>query len=216
MIFNRKKEKKVIEEIKNHMKKVYSSVENMIITIEDYLDGNIKEAEKKAYQTHLFESEADRLRREIISHLYEGAFFPAIREDIINYVAKQDKIADSAESCCDFIITQKPKVPEKFKNDLINIARLTKETTLPLVKSTEEPYGKNSDKTREIIHMVNTKEEETDTLEWHLTEKIFQSKDISLAEKMHLREFVFHIVHISDLAEDTADMLDTVIIKESI
>jgi len=215
MFFSRKKEKKVKETIIEHLNVVNQTVNSMLATIESYVTGSFKEASDKAFNTHLLESKADALRRDIIASLYRGAFFPSIREDLINYIAKQDKIADRAESCCDFIISQKPKIPEKFSEDIIRLARATQETLMPMDEAVEH-YFESDEKIRSAIREVNTKEEEVDTIEWHLTERIFQSDEISLAEKIHLREFVFHIVHISDVIEDAADMLDSVVIKRSV
>lgn len=214
-MFSRKKEKKVKQTIIDHLSVVCDTVNSMMCTIDNYVKGNYKEANDEAYKTHLAEGKADELRREIIETLYKGAFFPMVREDLVNYIAKQDKIADSAESCCDFIISQLPKVPEEFSEDLLRLSIATRETLFPL-KDAVEHYFEDHKKIRSSIKEVNIKEEEADTLEWHLTEKIFQSKNIVLAEKMHLREFVFHIIHISDVIEDTADMLDSVVIKRSI
>jgi predicted phosphate transport protein (TIGR00153 family) len=103
MFFRGKKENKVKQTIKEHLQVVCQTVNSMMDTVESHVQGNFKEANDRAYNTHQLESKADILRREIIETLYKGAFFPAVREDLINYVAKQDKIADRAESCCDFI-----------------------------------------------------------------------------------------------------------------
>jgi len=214
-MFGRKKEQQVHETIKEHLFVVEETVQSMVKAVEEYVAGNLKEADENAYKTHTLESRADELRRIIIAKLYKGAFLPFIREDLINYVAKQDKLADSAESCCDFLITQKPRVPEAFANDFLNLARMVNESVHPLNSAVENFFG-NLEAVKSAIRSVNGKEEEADTVEWHLTEKIFQSEEMSLAEKIHLRELVFHIVHLSDVAEDTADMLDTVIIKRAL
>ncbi len=214
-MFSRKKEKKVQKLIKDHFEAVSETAKSMENTIESYLKKDLGNPGEFAYKTHEFESKADSLRREIIETLYKGAFFPSIREDLVNFVARQDNIADAAESCCDFIISQQPNVPKKYTNNILKLARASYETLPPLKKAVNH-YFNNYKKVKKYIKDVNTKEENADTLEWHLTENIFKSDQISLAEKMHINEFVFHIAHISDIIEDAADMLDSVIIKKSI
>jgi predicted phosphate transport protein (TIGR00153 family) len=214
-MFSRKKEKKVEKLIKEHLNTVVKTVKSMENTISSYVDGDNKGSKENAFNTHSLEGEADGKRRETIETLYTGAFMPAIREDFINYIAKQDKIADAAESCCDFIISQHPEVPDKFREDLMQLARASFDTLEPLQTALDK-YFNNYKKILSCIKDVNSREEKADTIEWHLTEKIFQSEEISLAEKMHLREFIFHIAHISDVIEDTADMLDSVVIKKNI
>ncbi|MEA3506193.1 MAG: TIGR00153 family protein [Elusimicrobiota bacterium] len=214
-MFSRKKEKKVEKLIKEHLDTVVKTVKSMEETISCYVDGDEKGAHENAFKTHSLEGEADSKRREIIETLYKGAFMPAIREDLINYIAKQDKIADAAESCCDFIISQTPEVPETFREDFIQLARASFDTLQPLQTALDK-YFNDYKKILSCIKDVNTREEQADTIEWHLTEKVFQSDELSLAQKIHLREFLFHVVHISDVIEDTADMLDSVVIKKSI
>jgi uncharacterized protein Yka (UPF0111/DUF47 family) len=97
----------------------------------------------------------------------------------------------------------------------MQLARASFDTLQPLQTALDK-YFNDYKKIISCIKDVNTREEQADTIEWHLTEKVFQSDELSLAQKMHLREFLFHVVHISDVIEDTADMLDSVVIKKSI
>jgi predicted phosphate transport protein (TIGR00153 family) len=210
-----KKEKQALEAIKAHFDMVSQTVTSMLEAVESYSKGDLTEARDRAFKTHELESKSDSLRREIIELMYKGAFFPAMREDIIKYVSRQDKIADRAESCCDFMITQKPKVPEAFAGTFLKLAHASCNTIKPLQQALEQ-FFEDYNKVRDQIHAVNTKEEEADTVEWHLTDDIFKSESLSLAEKMHLHEFVFHIVCVSDVAEDAADTLDSIVIKRRI
>ncbi len=214
-MFGRKKEKKVKEAIKQHLHVVSETVYTMYESVRHYVAGDIKKSSELAFQTHQNESRADGLRRSIISDLYTGAFFPTVREDIIHYIAQQDNIADRAESCCDFIVAQRPYVPGEFADDLVKLATGNIETIKPLVDAVDN-YFDDHKKIRENIKQVNTHEEELDALEWHLTERVFKSEELSLAQKIHLRELIFHVVHISDVTEDAADMLDSAVIKKSI
>ncbi|MFH1415472.1 MAG: TIGR00153 family protein [Elusimicrobiota bacterium] len=212
MIFGNKKEKKVEETINKHLKTVCETIKSMQATIDCYLAQDIEGADNNAYHTHELESVADSLRREIIEGLYNGAFMPRIREDFVKYIARQDKIADGAESCCDYVVSQKPRVPAEYSEEINKLAEASCRTLDPL-RTAVEDFFKDYKAARDSIKEVNIKEELADTIEWHLTESIFQSDTLSLAEKIHLREFVFHVVHISDLIEDAADFLDSILVK---
>ena len=59
---------------------------------------------------------------------------------------------------------------------------------------------------------MNTQEEEADTIEWHITRDVFTS-ELHLAQKIHIRELIFHVVCISDVIEDAADDLDIFMVK---
>ncbi|MBU2529321.1 TIGR00153 family protein [bacterium] len=212
--FGRKKEKEVRVLICQHLESVRATVEEMKLSMNEYLAGDIKNAKENGFQAHRLEKVADAGRREIIEKLHKGAFLPVFREDLIRLVAQQDKIADRAESCCDFFLTQRPAVPEKFMEQFKELMNASATTITPYVKAIENMF---SDYTvvKTNIREVNTQEEKADTVEWHLTRDIFCS-DLPLAEKLHLRRLISHVVCISDVIEDAADDLDILMVKYQI
>jgi len=211
-MFGRKKEKEVKNLIFEHLKTVEETVFKMKEAMELYIKGDYESAKEISYQVHLLEGDADSKRREIIEKLHQGAFLPTIRQDIIKLIARQDKIADRSESCCDFCISQMPDVPEEFKERFIELLEVSVSTFSPYKEALENMFI-DYKIVKEKIHSVNTVEEEADTLEWRLTKEIFSS-NLTLAHKMHLREYIFHIVSVSDIIEDAADALDIIIVKQ--
>ena len=59
-------------------------------------------------------------------------------------------------------------------------------------------------------------EKEADKVSTKLKRAIFDSDDLELANKSHLRNFVEHIDNIADWSEDVADRLAIYAIKRSI
>ena len=210
-MFGRKKEKEVRVLIEQHLTKVAGALDKMTLTLQEYLKGDIVQAKENGFQTHLQEEEADAKRREIIAKLHKGAFLPVFREDLIKLVAQQDKIADRAESCCDFCLTQRPDIPDAHKDGFGEILVTSVKTFEPYKKALGNMFS-DYDAVKTNIKDVNCQEEAADKLEWHLTRQIFSS-DIDLARKMHLRDFIFHIVCISDIIEDATDDLDILMVK---
>ena len=212
--FGRRKEKEVRVLICQHLESVKDTVEKMKLCIDEYLAGDIKNAKEHGFQTHLKEKEADTKRREIIEKLHKGAFLPVFREDLIRLVAHQDKIADRAESCCDFCLSQRPDVPQKLRAEYKELMSVSAKTMEPYSQAIENMFS-NYDVVKKNIWDVNSQEEKADTIEWHLTRDLFDS-DIPLADKLHLRDLIFHIVCISDVIEDAADDLDVLMVKYQI
>ena len=210
-MFSRKKEKEVKSLIGEHLGKVKETVSNMESCIRSYIEGDAAAAKESGYQTHLLEEEADNRRRSIIEKLHLGAFMPALREDLIKLVAQQDKIADRAESCCDFALMQIPEIPGEFKDKFKELLSASADTMKPYVTAAENMFV-DYDVVSRNIKTVNTQEEEADKIEWHITRDLFRSQ-LPLARKILLRDFIFHIVCISDVIEDAADDLDILIVK---
>jgi len=212
--FGRKKEKEVRVLICQHLESVRATVEQMKLSMDEYLTGDIKNAKENGFQAHLMEKVADAGRREIIEKLHKGAFLPVFREDLIRLVAQQDKIADKAESCCDFFLTQRPEIPADFVEQFKELMSASALTITPYVKAIENMFSDYAI-VKANIREVNSQEEKADMVEWHLTRDIF-CKDIPLAQKLHLRRLISHVVRISDVIEDAADDLDILMVKYQI
>ncbi|MBA3065003.1 TIGR00153 family protein [bacterium] len=208
-----KKERKVQDSISEHVIKVGKCVEEFYETIEAYVKGDMAAAKEISYQVHLTESDADCSRRKIIQLLYKGAFMPINREGLILLVGNVDKIADHAESCADFLISQKPEIPEEFKESVMKLARDSVDCFKPLKEAIDNLFGDLS-VLQEQCKKVNVLEEEVDADEWKTTKVIFGGK-LPLANKMHLRELVWHISEISDVCEDAADSLEVITVKNA-
>ena len=79
IIFGGKLEKKVIENIKNHIQIFCSAAQCFKNAIE-------KEETESTFCVAELEREADSVKREITSTIYEGAFLPFIRPNICRFI----------------------------------------------------------------------------------------------------------------------------------
>lgn len=214
MVLGRKKETRVKELIAEHLEKVKECLGSMHKTMEIYLEGKIEEAKILSYKTHVIESEADQKRRDIIHLLYEGAFLPIHRQGLIRFVDLQDKIADKAESCCDFTLCQRPEIPPEFKKNLLELVEHSIATFSPMKEAVANLFDDFSIVRAKVVDM-NRLESEVDVYEWEIAHQIFMSK-LPLAQKMHLGEFIWHITEISDIIEDSADCLEILVIQKRV
>jgi len=209
-----RREKEVRKLFDEHMECIERCLNGLKTVFLLYVDGKFKEAEQSSFEVHKAESEADTKRRTIIERLYEGAFLPGSREDLIRFTSMADKIADHAESCCDFTVAQQPGIPEQFKDRFVRLMENSTGTFKPLVEGSKALFTDFAH-LREKTMQVNIEESGVDKDEWNLTRDIFQS-GIPLAEKIHLRELVWHISEISDVAQDAADWLEVLVVKKRV
>ena len=79
VFFGGKKEQTVIEKIKKHIQVLNTASECFKKAIED---GD----KEKLYCVPDLEREADSIRREIVSMIYEGAFLPYLRSNLCRFV----------------------------------------------------------------------------------------------------------------------------------
>ncbi|MEA3505880.1 MAG: TIGR00153 family protein [Elusimicrobiota bacterium] len=215
-----KKETKVKKEqlkdiIVRHNDEVKKAVNLLSETISLYLKDDYRGARNLAYEVHLAESRADKLRREIIEKIKMSRIIPADQDDIITYIARQDSIADRAESAGDFLITQKPDLPDFVCSYLCDIMDITIQMVRPLLEAIEYFFTDFS-----LIHTkiktINILEENIDDIHMALVKKLFDLKNIELDNKIHINKFIEHVVVISDIIENAADMLDPIVAKKKV
>jgi len=214
MMKKRKKDIKIEELFNEHLEIVKKTLIHTRETFDEYICGENKKARDSSYKAHLEEGNADGKRREIIEKMHTGGYMPMVRKDLISFLAKQDKIADRAESTCDFLITQSPEIPGGYCEHINRILTLTLDALTPMNKSLRGFFN-DFGLMREAVKEVNSIEEEIDTIEWDLTNKIFAG-DLELDKKLHLSEMIFHVASISNVIEDAADLLDSVASKKKI
>ena len=212
-----KKEKEVNELFLKHLQKVDECLKTSLFTVENYLNGKIDEAKGLAKKVDSIETEADFIRHEIIGKMYSGAYLPLLREDILHLLEQLDKIADGAESCCDFFLDQRPEIPDDLKPRFLS-AMQTSVSSFAFLKDAVISFFSEKDETesiREMLKKVGIIESDVDKQEWDITRDIFKT-NLDYGHKVHLRHCIQRVVEISDRVEDTADQLEITIIKGGI
>jgi len=210
-----RKEKEVNELILKHLEEVDKCLKTALKAIEQYLNRTIDQAKSLAKKVDQIETETDSIRRKIIGKLYSGAYFPSLRSDILHLVEHLDKIADGAEACCDFFLDQRPDIPQEMKPDFLTIMERSISAFLPLKEAITLFFADKFDiKTiREKAKEVGIIESAVDKEEWDITRNIFNT-ELDYGHKVHLKLCLESIVEVSDRAEDAADALEIIIIKD--
>ncbi len=213
-----KKESEVIDLMLKLIRKVEECLRASMDTIQHYLKPEIDKAKEMAKEADHLETETDEIRREVEGLLFSGAFLPSLRGDVHVLVEAVDKIADSAEACCDFAMGQRPEIPEDFKSDFHKIAVDSIYSYDPFKEAVENLFSEGKKVVsiiRERVRDVGIRESDVDDLEWKLTRRIFTS-DLPLAQKLHLQHWLQKIANISDRVEDASDCLNSLIFKAQI
>lgn len=212
-----KKEKEVNGLFLKHLEKVDECLKTSLLTVEEYLNDEIDEAKGLAKKVDSIETEADFIRHEIIGKMYSGAYLPLLREDILHLLEQLDKIADGAESCCDFFLDQRPEIPDDLKPRFLTAMKVSVSSFTFLKDSVISFFSEKNEteNIREMLRKVGIIESDVDKLEWDITRDIFKT-NLDYGHKVHLRHCIQRIVEISDRGEDTADQLEITIIKGGI
>lgn len=206
-----RREGKVDSLIKKHIEEVGAAVEASKKALFAYLDGDWKKFRRMAKLTDSKESDADAVRREAEDALSAGGYISVYREDFSILLDLIDDMADDAEGIADFLLIETPKVPPQWGGVLKQIAEKTSEGFFAFRKCFLLLY-EDMEKTYSATKEVRNAEREIDILQDDLLHRIFQS-DLSLAEKVHLRELVLKSGEISNSAENASDKVRGLTLK---
>ncbi|AKI97562.1 TIGR00153 family protein [Kosmotoga pacifica] len=214
MLFLGKKEILIIELFKKHLDAVEETLEALKEFIFALKENDSKKLEELYNEVHIRETNADSIRRKMESEMYQGAFLPNFRGDLLGLVESFDRIANNAESISDQISLQKMDIPETLHAEIVKQLELSHET-FKVVKKAAEAMFEDLEKAGEYVIETEKLEHKEDIFERELIKKIY-SKELPLAEKMQLRELVMHIGNLADLSEDCSDRIEIVILKRRV
>lgn len=182
------------------------------LAVRSYLkEGLTDEFQERLGRVNSIETDADDLRREIELQLYGNTLIPDSRGDVLGLIETADQILSKFEGSLWAFTIEKPEIRPEFREGF-------KKLTGMVVKSVDElglgarAFFRSPHDVPAYNHKVRLYEKEADIIGSNLKKSIFES-DLSLAEKLHMREFVEQIDSIADMAEDVSDRLAIYAIK---
>ncbi|MCS7203460.1 MAG: TIGR00153 family protein [Thermodesulfovibrio sp.] len=196
-----KLEKKVIENIKNHIKTLCLAAEcfkNAIIT------GN----KEQIYCVIDLERDADSIRREIISMIYEGAFLPFLRPSICRFIEIVDEAFDTVEDAAFEFRYLNFEVYKTIESECIKIASVNSNMCELLLIAFESLLTKGD--LREKNLAIRIYEKQVDDIKFEITEKLRKAEITNFWDGKIISDFVSYLTKVSDLIEDASDYLYTI------
>ena len=159
------------------------------------------------------EAQNDAFRREIESNLYEYMILPDMRSDILRLLEMCDKVINKYESNLLVVSVEKPELLTCMRDSLLKMIQADLECAGSLISGVRMFFA--GDDIKEFTQRTYEMEHLVDRQSLRLKALVFQS-DIELARKIQLKEFIYNIEKISDIAEDTADILNIMAVKHSL
>ena len=179
MLFVGRKEQEIIEHFKKHIKAVEETLDSLEQLLETYKKGDSDDLEKVNDIIHEKESEADKIRRDMETEMYRGAFLPNFRGDFLGLVENFDRIANRAEGIADHIILTKIVIPDEIINDLIDQFKMSLKTYRSL-KDGAEMLFEDLEQAAELVLRTEKLEHDEDSFERNLIKKVY-SMDLELS-----------------------------------
>lgn len=193
-----KLEKKVLENIKKYLQTLNSAIEcfkNVLLT----------ENSEGTYCVEGLEREADSLRREIFSTIYEGAFLPYIRPNLCTFIEIAEKAFDSLKICSFEFRYLNKDFFHLIKDEVIKIANINLEMSEILISAFQSLIEKNNIREKNLA--IRILEKKVDEIKIDISEKIRKCNITNFWEGENISKFITGLVEISDIIEDASDYL---------
>jgi predicted phosphate transport protein (TIGR00153 family) len=168
------------------------------------------------------ENEADELKLEIRSNLPKSLFMPVPRQDLLELVLVQDKIANITKSISGMIKQRKIQIPSTmyeefmvFVNLCVNACKFAKKSVNELDELYETGFrGAEVRLVQELIDNLDEIETKTDLKQNDLQEELFKiEKELPPIDVMFLYKLFDKVGGIADMAERVGRRLELLLAK---
>ncbi|MEM1579336.1 MAG: DUF47 family protein [Archaeoglobaceae archaeon] len=198
-----KAEERVINGIAQMLNLAFSACEALKRAVEDKNKALLEEIFR-------FERDGDEIRRNITQEIYQGAFLPYLRPNIFRLVENVDEILNTAEeSAMNFQKIENLKFLEI--EEIFSILELNIRICSVLSKNFSS-FLREPEKLREGVIVVRMMEKEADNIKFAVFEKL-KEIEIDFWDGYFLANFVDSLERISDIAEETMDMLQIILLS---
>ncbi len=206
-------------QLENQIDEYLDSVSEGLIVfgegVRHYLEHDADRFEERISAIERLERTADSLRRSIESGLYGHSLIPEHRGDVLQLLESIDDLIDMAKETLNQFLVEQPYIPETLNRHFTELVQTSIQAGEAVVVATRA-FFKNLSAVKDHLHKVYFFEKEADAIGNRLKLAVFQSDDLELPQKMHLRYFALHIDNIADEAESVADRLTIYAIKRTL
>lgn len=205
-------ERELIDLYREHTQLVRDCLESFCEAFESFLEeGMTADTRELIEGVNESESEADRVRREIIKLLIEKRFLLSnTRRDFLTLLEYTDKVADYSESTLDYLMLESVEISGEDRKDLINIMKITADMFEYLQEAVDLVF-RDYELALERVAEIEKMESDIDTLEKKLIERFSNRENLKPGEKALYRDILIMITDLSDIIEDAGDEIEVIV-----
>ncbi|MCL2447209.1 MAG: DUF47 family protein [Oscillospiraceae bacterium] len=164
------------------------------------------------------EGDADVARRNIINAFLDGKLLPSTRKEILDIIARLDKIANKCQDIACKLTYQNVVMPAAYRASFLEITKITKEQYLLMKRALRilfDDYDRLI-KDQSILGDIMEKEYEVDRIEDATTLAIFRDESLDLTQRHYYKHFLSQLSDISDRLEDLADQIQVIVVLRKV
>lgn len=205
-----------------HMSKVFACASELIPFIEAAISNDWDAATRIQQNISGLEREADDLKKELRLNLPKGLFMPVSRQDLLEVLLMQDKIANKSKDIAGVIVGRRVQFPEVVQQDFkqfvqrcIDACAQAQDAVNQMDELVETGFsGQEIKIVTGMITELDTIESDTDRLQADIRHKIFAiEKDLPPVDVMFLYKIIESTGDVADRAQNVGSRLQLMLAR---
>ncbi|MDJ0708776.1 MAG: TIGR00153 family protein [Woeseiaceae bacterium] len=206
-----------VDPLEKHIDIAYRCAKTLRPFFAAVIDGDETRMAECRSQIEALENEADDLKKDIRMHMPKSLFMPVPREDLLELLLVQDKIANRAKDASGVVMGRNMRIPEpiaeKFKEFVdsnIDAAKQARKSVRELDELFTAGFkGAEVELIAELIEELDAMETETDQKQTEIRSALFEiEKTLDPIDAMFLYEIIQLTGDIADMAERVGRRLE--------
>ena len=211
-----------VRPLQKHMSKVYACASELVPLFNAVINEDWAEVEKLQQHISDLEKEADVLKKDLRLNLPKGLFMPVSRQDLLEVLLMQDRIANKAKDIAGTIVGRRMVLPEIVHEDYIRFAERCVAACKQARKAINEFdelvetgfSGREIEVVTEMINKLDSIESDTDNLQAEIRSEIFAiENDLPPVEVMFLYKVIEWTGDIADRAQNVGSRLQLMLAR---
>jgi predicted phosphate transport protein (TIGR00153 family) len=199
-----------------HMSKVYACASELVPLFNAVINEDWDEVSKLQKKISDLEIEADVLKKELRLNLPKGLFMPVNRQDLLEVLLMQDKIANTAKDIAGTVVGRHMKLPESVHENYIRFVERCVAACKQARKAINEFdelvetgfSGREVEIVTEMITKLDSIESDTDNLQREIRAQLFEiENDLPPVEVMFLYKVIERTGDVADRAQAVGSRL---------
>jgi len=206
-----------VQPLENHIDIAYRCTKALRPFFEDAIAGDWDQAESHYEEINRLEHEADSLKNQIRKSLPKSLFMPVPREDLLELLLVQDKIANRTRDVAGLIFGRRMTIPESIADDFLQFVELNIASAKVARKSVRELdelftagfRGAEARLVEQLVDELDQMETETDGRQAELRTSLYAMEaDLNPVDVMFLYRVIELTGEIADMAERVGRRLE--------
>jgi predicted phosphate transport protein (TIGR00153 family) len=199
-----------------HMSKVYACASELIPFFDAVIEQDWDVAVQKQQKISDLEKDADALNKELRLNLPKGLFMPVSRQDLLEVLLMQDKIANKSKDIAGIMVGRRIHLPEIIQHDCkqfvqrcVDACEQAQKAINQLDELVETGFsGHEINIVTEMITKLDAIESDTDNLQSDIRYKLFEiENELPPIEVMFLYKIIEWVGDVADRAQNVGSRL---------